>query len=68
KKITMTAPANTTLYYTTNGTTPKRASKTYVKPGKTKPISISKKTTLKVMAVKNGCSRSDVVTRVYGVK
>ena len=68
KKITLKAPAGTTLYYTTNGKSPTAKVKTKVSPGKTKKITIKKKTKLKVIAVKKDCEKSSVVKRTYKIK
>ena len=46
-RITLKAPKNTTLYYTTNGKKPTLKSKK-INPNKNKKIKISKKTTIKV--------------------
>lgn len=67
KTITLKAPKSTTLYYTLNGKKPTMKS-AKVKPGKSKKITVNKKTTLKVFAVKKNCQQSSVVTRVYKVK
>lgn len=66
-KITLTAPAKTTLYYTLNGKIPTLKSKK-VKPGKKKNILISKKTMIKVIAVKKGYANSNVILRVFKLK
>lgn len=67
KTITLKAPKSTTLYYTLNGKKPTTKS-AKVKPGRSKKITVHKKTTLKVFAVKKNCQQSSVVTRVYKVK
>lgn len=66
-KITIKAPKGTTLYYTTNGKTPSAKSK-QVKAGKSFKITIKKKTTVKVYAVKRGYAKSKVVSRTYRLK
>ena len=69
KTITLKAPANTTLYYTVNSKkNPTTKTTTKVNPGKTKSIKITKKTTVRVIAVKKGCSKSGVVVRNYKIK
>jgi len=68
KKITLKAPAGTTLYFTTNGKVPTTKLKTKVNAGKSKKITVNKKTTLKVIAVKKGCIKSSVVKRTYKIK
>ncbi len=73
RTITLTAPANTTLYYSIGTisadktSTPTTKSKS-VKPGKTVKITITKDTYVKVMAVKSGCAKSNMVTRTYKIK
>ncbi len=67
KKITLKAPKNTILYYTTNGKKPTKSS-LKVKAGKSKRIKIKKKTVLKVFAVKTGYKASKIVTRTYKIK
>lgn len=67
-KITLTAPAGTTLYYTTNGKTPSTNLTTKIDPGKSKTLTISKTTTVKVIAHKPGNAVSDTVSRTYTVK
>jgi hypothetical protein len=49
--VTITGPANSTIYYTTDGSTPTVNSTKY-----TAPILLSKSTALKFMAVVNGAS------------
>lgn len=49
-----------TIYYTTDGSKPTKKSAKY-----TKPITISKTTTLRFMAVKSGCAKSSVIMRKY---
>ena len=66
-KITLTAPKNVTLYYTIDGTKPTTKSKK-ISPKKYKEIKIKSKTTVKVIAMKKGCSQSSVVTRTYTIK
>ena len=51
------------IYYTTDGATP-TASSTYYR---SESITISKTTTLKVVAVKDGMNNSDVLTAVYSI-
>ena len=68
KTIILTAPKDTTLYYTTNGKNPTTSTKTKINPGKTKAIKISKKTEVRVIAVKKGFIASSVVTRTYTLK
>jgi Chitobiase/beta-hexosaminidase C-terminal domain/Legume lectin domain/Fn3 associated len=59
--ITTTAP-NSTIYYTTNGSTPTTSSSRY-----TGPISISSTTTLKAMAVSSGLTNSYIASGVYTI-
>ena len=66
--ITLTAPKGVTLYYTVNGDNPTTKTTTKIASEKTKAIKISKKTTIKVIAVKSGCLASTVVTRTYTLK
>ncbi|MCL2023895.1 MAG: chitobiase/beta-hexosaminidase C-terminal domain-containing protein, partial [Oscillospiraceae bacterium] len=69
QKIVLTAPKNTTLYYTVDGkTTPTTKTKTKVAPGKTKSITIKNNTKLQVVAVKSGQEPSKVAVRNYKVK
>ncbi len=49
-----------TIYYTTNGSTPDTLSSVY-----STPISISETTTVKAIAMKEGCSNSEVATAEY---
>ncbi|MCL2674721.1 MAG: chitobiase/beta-hexosaminidase C-terminal domain-containing protein, partial [Defluviitaleaceae bacterium] len=66
--ITLTAPKGVTLYYTTDGkTNPTTKTTTKVTAGKTANIKIDKTKTVKVIAVKSGCTASAVVTRTYKV-
>ena len=66
--INLTAPKGVTLYYTTDGNTPTTSTKTKVAPGKTVKLKITKNTTVKAIARKEGCLASSVVTRKYKVK
>ena len=66
--ITLKAPKEVTLYYTVNGKNPTPKTKTKVNSGKEKQITITKKTTIRVIAVKKGCEKSAVVKRTYKVK
>jgi len=68
EKITLKAPKGVTLYYTSNGKNPTAKTKTKVKPGEKKQITITKKTTVRVIAVKKDCKESSVVKRIYKVK
>ena len=61
--VCLTAPKDTTIYYTTNGKTPTKKSKVY--KGKLK---LKKTTTLKFMTIKEGWSRSEVTTVRYVIK
>ncbi len=67
-KIVLKAPKNTVLYYTTNGKKPSTSTKTKTKAGGTVSIKISKKTTVRVIAVKSGYTTSNEVQRTYKVK
>jgi hypothetical protein len=67
QKITLKAPKSTTLYYTTNGKKPTTKSKK-VKAGKSVKINITKKTVVKVFAVKKYALASKVLSRTYQVK
>jgi hypothetical protein len=66
-KITLKAPKGTTLYFTQNGKKPTTKAKK-VKAGKTVKIKITKKTNIKVIAVKKYCLASKVLSRTYRVK
>jgi len=66
--IMLKAPKEVTLYYTVNGKNPTPKTKTKVNSGKEKQITITKKTTIRVIAVKKGCEKSAVVKRTYKVK
>ncbi|MCL2023942.1 MAG: leucine-rich repeat protein, partial [Oscillospiraceae bacterium] len=66
--ITLTAPAKTTLYYTTDGTKPTAKNAKTVKPGQSRQVKIWKNTTLKVCAARSGYANSDIVTREYKIK
>ncbi|MCL2083028.1 MAG: InlB B-repeat-containing protein [Oscillospiraceae bacterium] len=67
-KITLKAPKNTTLYYTTNGKKPKKSASKKVNPGKSKRLTIKKTVTLRVMAIKKGCTASKIIKRTYIVR
>jgi hypothetical protein len=56
------ATAGTTIYYTTNGTTPSTASAKY-----TAPVTVSKTEKLEAIAVKSGYSTSPVGTAAYTI-
>lgn len=58
--VTITAPANATIYYTLNGDTPTIKSSVY-----SVPISVSKTTVLRAAAYKNGELISPVVSASY---
>jgi len=66
-KITLTAPAGTTLYFTTDGSKP-TAKSTKIAPGKTRTITINKTTKVSVRAQRNGFNLSDTVIRTYTVR
>jgi|GEM_PF-5620294 len=67
KKISLKAPKNTVLYYTINGKKPTTKSKR-IKAGKTAKITIRKKTTVRVIAVKTGYTVSNEIKRTYKVR
>jgi hypothetical protein len=64
-KITLKAPTGTVLCYTTNGKKPTTKTKTTVKAGSSVKIKIIKKTTVRVIAVKEGYKQSFEVKRIY---
>lgn len=61
--VTLSSPAGTTIYYTTDGSTPTRSSTQY-----TEAISVSSTTTIKAIAGKWGYLNSEVVTAEYVIK
>lgn len=67
-KLQLKAPKGVTLYYTVNGKKPTVKRKTKVRPGRKGIIRISKKTILRVIAVKAGCEKSSEVKRTYKIK
>ncbi|MCL2083417.1 MAG: chitobiase/beta-hexosaminidase C-terminal domain-containing protein [Oscillospiraceae bacterium] len=66
-KIKLTAPKETTLYYTSNGKKPTTKSNR-IKPGKSKKLKIKKTTTVRVMAIRKGRTASKVAKSKYTVK
>lgn len=63
KNVTIsTETENATIYYTTNGTDPTISSNVY-----SSAISVSKTTTIKAMAVKEGMNNSGVATATYTI-
>jgi hypothetical protein len=60
QNITLTADRNSTIYYTTNGSTPTTASTIY-----TDPIIVTSSITLKYFAVDNFGAASEITTLVY---
>lgn len=58
--IKLSAEKGCTIYYTTDGTKPTKKSTKY-----TAPITITKTTSLRFMAVKSGCAKSSVITKKY---
>jgi beta-glucosidase len=58
--VALLSSAGTSLYYTTDGTIPTTSSNLY-----TKPITINKATTLKVLATKNDMENSEIATLNY---
>ena len=61
--VTLSSPAGTTIYYTTDGSTPTRSSTQY-----TEAITVSYTTTIKAIAGKWGYLNSEVVTAEYVIK
>lgn len=61
--VTLSSPAGTTIYYTTDGSTPTRSSTQY-----TEAISVSSTTTIKAIAGKWGYLNSEVVSAEYVIK
>ena len=59
-KVTLTAPDNSTIYYTLDGSFPTNRSKKY--EGE---LTISKTTTIKAIAYKDGYLSSDIVSRTF---
>ena len=66
--IALKPPADTTWYYTMDGSAPKANSSAMVKAGVTKNLSITKNITLKVLAVKVSCDPSDVAASSFRVR
>lgn len=58
--VTITVPDNTTVYYTTDGSTPSNSSTQY-----TEPFSITATTTVKAIAYDEDGNASDVVTKEF---
>jgi hypothetical protein len=56
------ATAGTTIYYTTNGTTPTASSTAY-----SSPITVSASETLEAIAVETGCTNSPAATAAYTI-
>ncbi len=65
QKISLSAPANTTYIYTTDGTTPSELNG--IRFTGAKDITISKNTTLKLAALRQGCTISSVASGLYTV-
>jgi hypothetical protein len=59
-----TTTSGADIYYTTNGTAPSTNSTKYAA---TTPIVINKNVTIKAIAVKTGCTASDILTAAYTV-
>jgi len=66
--IALKPPADTSWYYTMDGSAPKANSSALVKAGVTKNLSITKNITLKVLAVKTDCGASAVATASFRVR
>jgi subtilisin family serine protease/chitodextrinase len=63
QSVTITsATAGSTIYYTTNGTTPTTESAVY-----SAPVSVITSSTIKAMAVKSGMANSDVASAAYAI-
>lgn len=65
--LTLKAPANTTLYYTTDGTTPTTSS-SFISPGGTREIYVQKQMTVSALAVLANSQASGIVRTTYYVK
>jgi len=65
-RITLSAPRNTTLYFTTNNRAPTTKS-TRIRPNRTRTLTIRRNTTVRVIAVRSGFMPSGEVTRRYRV-
>jgi hypothetical protein len=65
-RIRLTAPANTTLRFTTNGTVPNTRSR-QVRPGQRLNITINRTTTVRVLATRAGHRPATAVRRTYRV-
>jgi hypothetical protein len=63
-KITLRAPSNATMYYTTDGGMP-TAKSSKINPGKTKTITVNRTVTVRAFAVRGGHSAGNQVTRKY---
>lgn len=68
RTVTLKAPKNTVLYYTTNGKKATTKTKTKTKAGGSVKIKITNKTTVRVIAVRTGHTPSREIRRVYKVK
>ncbi len=65
--VKLKAPKNVTLYFTVNGKKPTRKSKR-IKAGKNKKIKITRKTIIRVIALRKWCEISASVKRIYRIK
>lgn len=61
--IKLSGPSGATIRYTTNGRSPTASSTKY-----SKPLTISKKTTIKAIAVRKGYANSKVFTATYDIR
>ncbi len=61
-KLILTSEENAAIYYTLDGTTPSADSTLYVEP-----IAVNEDITVKAIAVKEGCTDSDIAAFIYTV-